>query len=286
MRIFPVCADEGGAGSVRSRGAAIAVVILGGAVLLALAGPARSGLDPLAQNIGGANTPPSAAHWLCQDHLGRDILTRHAVGTRLTLFVALAATLAAILIGAVLGLVAIASGRIAETLVFGGYDLVRAMPSILLAMTLLVALGPGILPLTLAIGIAYAPIFAHVAHAVWRRESSAGYVAAARVMAAPPLSILSRHVAPNLFGAIVTQAAIVVPRAITTESVLSFFGIGVTPGTPTWGRMIADAVRHAETAPLALAMPVAALSAITLAFALLGDRLRLGSDPLRRGMAA
>jgi ABC-type dipeptide/oligopeptide/nickel transport system permease subunit len=286
MRIFPVCADEGGAGSVRSRGAAIAVVILGGAVLLALAGPALSGLDPLAQNIGGANTPPSAAHWLGQDHLGRDIFTRLAVGTRLTLFVALAATLAAILIGAVLGLVAIASGRIAETLVFGGYDLVRAMPSILLAMTLLVALGPGILPLTLAIGIAYAPIFAHVARAVWRRESSAGYVAAARVMAAPPLSILSRHVAPNLFGAIVTQAAIVVPRAITTESVLSFFGIGVTPGTPTCGRMIADAVRHAETAPLALAMPVAALSAITLAFALLGDRLRLGSDPLRRGMAA
>jgi ABC-type dipeptide/oligopeptide/nickel transport system permease subunit len=286
MRIFPVCADGGGSDPSRSRGAAIAAVILGAAVLLALSGPALSGLDPLAQNIGGANTPPSAAHWLGRDHLGRDIFTRLAVGTRLTLFVALAATLAAILLGAALGLLAVASGRVAETLVFGGYDLVRAMPSILLAMTLLVALGPGILPLTLAIGLAYAPIFAHVARAVWRRESSAGYVAAARVMAAAPLAILVRHVAPNLFGAIVTQAAIVVPRAITTDSVLSFFGFGVTPGTPTWGRMIADAVRHAETAPLALAMPVAALAAITLAFALLGDRLRLDADPLRRGMAA
>ncbi len=263
--------------------ATAAIILLAAAAAFGLIGPAMTGLDPLAQSIAAANAPPSAAHWLGQDHLGRDIFTRLAVGTRLTLVVAVAATFAAVLLGAVLGLAAVALGRWTEWVVFGGYDLVRAMPSILLAMTLLVPLGQGIGPVTLAIGIAYAPVFAYVARAIWHRERNAGHVAAAWVMASPPLTTLVRHVAPNLAGAIITQAAIVMPRAITTESVLSFFAIGVTPGTPTWGRMIADAVRYAETAPLALAFPVLALSLATLACALLGDLLRLRTDPLRRG---
>jgi peptide/nickel transport system permease protein len=263
-----------------------AYAILGAIALLAAAGPALTGLDPLAQDIAGANAPPSAAHWLGQDHLGRDILTRLGMGARLTMLVALASTASAILFGAVLGLLATIAGRWAEWPVFGAYDLVRAMPSILLAMTLLVALGPGVPSVTLAIGIAFAPTFAYVARAAWLRESSAGYVAAAKVMGSPPLSTLARHIAPNIAGAIITQAAIVIPRAITTESVLSFFGIGVAPGTPTWGRMIADSVKYVERAPTAALVPVLALSLVTLAFALLGDRLRLRWDPLRKGVTA
>ena len=105
--------------------------------------------------------------------------------------------------------------------------------------------------------------------------------AAARVMGAPPLATLWRHVLPNIAGALVTQAAIVMPRAITTESVLSFFGLGVAPETPSWGRMISGASRFAEAAPHAVLAPVLALCLVTLGFALAGDRLRLALDPLR-----
>jgi ABC-type dipeptide/oligopeptide/nickel transport system permease subunit len=183
--------------------------------------------------------------------------------------------------GAGLGLAAEALGRWPSFLVFGAFDMVRAMPSILLALTLMVALGIGIWPLILALGVAYAPHMALVARAAWRRESSAGYVAAARVMGASPLATTWRHVLPNIGGALVTQAAIIMPRAITTESVLSFFGLGVAPATPSWGRMISGASRFAEAAPHAVLAPVAALCVVTLGFALVGDRLRLALDPLR-----
>jgi len=106
-------------------------------------------------------------------------------------------------------------------------------------------------------------------------------VAAARVMGAAPLATLVRHILPNIAGSLVTQAAIIMPRAITTESVLSFFGLGVAPDTPSWGRMISGATRFAEAAPHAVLAPVLALSLATLGFALAGDRLRLALDPLR-----
>lgn len=262
-------------------GVTVGATILGLALLFALFGPGLVPHDPLVQELAARNAPPDALHWLGRDHLGRDILARLAAGTRISLAVALGATLLALLLGAGLGLVAEALGRWPSFLVFGAFDMVRAMPSILLALTLMVALGIGIWPLILALGVAYAPHMALVARAAWRRESSAGYVAAAKVMGAPPLATIWRHVLPNIGGALVTQAAIIMPRAITTESVLSFFGLGVSPETPSWGRMISGAARFAEAAPHAVLAPVLALCVVTLGFALLGDRLRLALDPLR-----
>lgn len=268
-----------------SGGFAIGAGILGFALLLAVLGPALVPHDPLVQELAQRNAPPDALHWLGRDHLGRDVLARLAAGTQISLAVALGATLLALALGAGLGLAAEALGRWPSFLAFGAFDMLRAMPSILLAMTLMVALGVGIWPLILALGVAYAPHMALVARAAWRREGSAGYVAAARVIGATPLATLWRHVLPNIAGALVTQAAIIMPRAITTEAVLSFFGLGVSPETPSWGRMISGASRFAESAPHAVLAPVAALCVVTLGFALLGDRLRLALDPLR-GRAA
>jgi ABC-type dipeptide/oligopeptide/nickel transport system permease subunit len=264
---------------------AFGCAILGAVLLVAILGPALLPHDPLTQQIAARNAPPDAVHWLGRDHLGRDILARLLEGTRISLGVALGTTLLALLLGAGLGLAAEASGRVPAFIVFGAFDMVRALPSILLALTLMVALGTGTGPLMLALGIAYAPHLGAVARAAWRRETAAGYVAAARVLGASRLETLWRHVAPNMAGVLVTQAAIIMPRAITTESVLSFFGLGVSPETPSWGRMIAGATRFAEAAPHAVAAPVAALCLVTVGFALLGDGLRLRLDPLRRRRA-
>lgn len=262
-------------------GFSFGMAILGFALLAAIFGPSLALHDPLTQELAARNAPPDAAHWFGYDHLGRDVLARLIAGTRISLAVALGATLLAMLLGAGLGLAAEALGRWPSFLVFGVFDMVRALPSILLALTLMVALGIGIIPLIVALGVAYAPHMALVARAAWRRESATSYVAAARVMGAAPLATLWRHVLPNIAGALVTQAAIIMPRAITTESVLSFFGLGVSPETPSWGRMISGASRFAESAPHAVLAPVLALCVVTLGFALVGDRLRLALDPLR-----
>lgn len=248
---------------------------------VALAAPWLMPFDPLAQDLAARNVPPAPPHLLGRDHLGRDVLSRLILGTRLSLGVAAGATLVALVLGAGLGLAAAALGTATERAVFALFDVVRALPSVLLALALLVALGVGAGPVMLALGVAFAPLLAEVARAAWRREQAAGYVAAARVLGAPRLAVLARHVAPNIAGSLVTQAAIVLPRAITSESVLSFFGLGVSPETPTWGRMIAAAVPYIERAPHAVVAPVAALSLATLAFALAGDRLRRDLDPLR-----
>lgn len=262
-------------------GSTLGLLILALLLAIAIAGPSLATHDPLAQAIALRNAPPDAAHWLGRDHLGRDILARLVAGTRISLLAATGATALAILAGAGLGLAAEALGRWPAFVVYSAFDLVRAMPSVLLALTLMVALGAGIVPLIIALGIAYAPHMAQVARAAWRRESATGYVAAARIMGVAPLATLCRHILPNIAGSLVTQAAIIMPRAITTESVLSFFGLGVSPDTPSWGRMISGASRFAEVAPHAVLAPVLMLCIATLGFALAGDRLRLALDPLR-----
>jgi peptide/nickel transport system permease protein len=264
----------------RETGVRIGATLLGFAVLVALFGPGLVAVDPLVQDLAARNQWPSALHPLGTDSLGRDILARLVEGARVTLGVAMAATLVAVILGAGGALLALALGRIAEETVFGIVDLIRAMPSILLALTLMIALGIGTTALVAALGLAYAPFFARIARAAYLRESGMGYVDAAWTMGVGRTAILRRHILPNVAGALITQAAIVFPRAITSESVLSFFGLGAEPSMPTWGRMIADAIPFVERAPLALAFPVGALTLTTLATILLGDRLRRAVDPL------
>lgn len=258
------------------------LALLCGLALL-LAGPMLVTADPLAQLLTARNAPPSAEAWLGRDNLGRDVLARLAAGGRITLLVAAASALLALAIGAGIGLAALAAGPWASGPVFAVFDLVRAMPSVLLALSLLVALGAGFGPVVLALGLAFAPTMAFVARAAWLRERSAGYVEAAVAAGGTPLGILRRHVAPNVAGVLVTQAAIILPRCITSESVLSFLGLGVPPEVPSWGRMIAASLPFVERAPHALAAPALALAALTLWLALAGDRLRKRLDPMRAG---
>ncbi|XWN31298.1 MAG: ABC transporter permease [Devosia sp.] len=250
-------------------------------VVTAIVGPQIIGVDPLAQNLLSRNEGPSAAFALGTDHLGRDVLARLIVGARLSLWTGFLGLLAALLIGGGLGLIATMLRGPFELAFFGAVDLVRAMPGVLLALLLVVALGAGIGPVALALGITFAPFFAHVARATYRREHAMTYVTAARTFGASERWILSFHILPNISGAFVTMAAIILPRCIVTESVLSFLGLGVEPDTPTWGRMIAQAARFLERNPTAVLAPVLALSLFTLCLTLIGDRLRARFDPRR-----
>ncbi|RYF60840.1 MAG: ABC transporter permease [Comamonadaceae bacterium] len=256
------------------------------ALVLAAVGPLLLAQDPYAQNLLSRNLAPSATHWLGTDNFGRDVFSRIIAGTRLTLEVALLSGAIALAGGAGLGLLGCAIGGVARSLVYLVFDMIRTLPPILLSLALMVALGVGTSSVILAVGISFMPLFGYVARAAYEREMAAGYVRAARVMGIAPTLIAWRHVLPNIAGTLLTQLAIVVPRAIVTESVLSFFGLGVAPDVPTWGRIIATAVPYAEQAPGALLFPVFALSLTSLALSIVGHRLRRRFDPLARPFGA
>src|SRR3546814_1978838 len=196
------------------------------------------------------------------------------MGARTTLAVGFGGVLIAFLLGAGIGTGALALGRLSETMVFGAIDLVRAMPGMLLALLLIVALGSGIAPVTIALGVSFAPLFAHVARAAYRREMAQDYVRAARVFGGGRLHILFRHVLPNIAGGLGTPAAIGLPRCVVSESVLSFLGLSSSPAAPTWGRMISDSSRFLASAPPAPLTPRQALIALT-------DNLSLAAALLR-----
>ncbi|QIB36154.1 ABC transporter permease [Ancylobacter pratisalsi] len=227
------------------------------------------------------NQPPGPVHWLGTDHMGRDVFSRLVMGARTTLEVGFGGALVAFVLGGGLGLVALSFGRWAERGMFAAIDLVRALPDVLLALLLIVALGAGAGPVVIALGIAFAPFFAYVARAIFHREAAKDYVAAARLFGGGRLHVLRLHLAPNLAGGLVTQAAILLPRCVVTESVLSFLGLGSSPDEPTWGRMVADASHYIEISPHAILAPVLAIILLTLSLSILGEAVRRALDPLR-----
>ena len=249
-------------------------------VLAAVIGPLLLSQDPYAQDLLARNQAPSAEHWLGTDNFGRDILARIIAGTRSTLIVAFLSGAIALAGGAGLGLAACSAGGLVRAMVYMAFDMIRTLPAILLSLAMMVALGVGTQSVILAVGISFMPLFGYVSRAAYEHEINAGYVRAARVLGVPGPTILWRHIFPNIAGTLLTQLAIVVPRAIVIESVLSFFGLGVAPDVPTWGRIIAIAVPYAEQAPASLLFPVLALALTSLSLSLVGSQLRRRFDPL------
>jgi peptide/nickel transport system permease protein len=282
-----VSAQESGPGRAPSRrrrwpiGLVLSCAIVLLVVAAGLAAPWLTENSPLDQDLLQINKGPSADFPVGTDHLGRDVFARLVYGARSTLGISVAGTAIAFAIGAGLGLLALTFGRWPAAVLFTLIDLVRALPGTLLALLLIVGLGSGPGPLILALGISFAPLVAYVTRATYRREAARDYVQAAASFCGGRLHILKRHILPNIAGALVTQAAIILPRCIVTESVLSFLGVGSSPDAPTWGRMIADSSRFVERAPHAILVPLVALVLLTLSLSTIGNHLRRHLDPVR-----
>lgn len=251
------------------------------ALVVCVAGPWLVTHDP---NMFSSNTnlPPGPEHWLGTDDLGQDVYSRLILGTRLSMMYGTIAALVALVLGAGITLLAMALGRAAETVVYAIVDLIRALPGILFALICIVAFEPGIAAVIIALGVSFAPSFALITRASYQQQMAQPYTAAAKVLGAGRLRVAAVHVLPNLAGALITQFFMVLPRSIVAESVLSFLGLGVSPETPTWGRMIATATPSLESAPHAALAPTLALSAVTFALAMIGNAVRQYLDPSRR----
>jgi len=224
--------------------------------------------------------PPSAAHWLGTDHFGRDILSMLMVGARVSIAVALVAVGIGMGLGVPLGLAAAAlQGSWLDELIMRGNDLIFAFPSLVIAILITAAMGPGAVNAIIAIGIFNIPVFARLtrgaALSLWQRD----FIKAARVAgkSAPRISV--EHILPNVTNLLIVQGTIQFSLGILAEAGLSYVGLGAQPPLPSWGRMLADAQTMVTLAPHVALMPGLAIVLTVLGLNLLGDGLRDHLDP-------
>jgi oligopeptide transport system permease protein len=268
----------------RDRAAVAAAVLLAFLALASLTGPVL--LDYREDEIDWSHmaAPPLAApgHWLGTDRLGRDLLVRTLHGLRVSLSIALAATLVALVIGVAWGAVAgYLRGR-ADAFMMRFVDVLYALPQVFFVIILTVVFGRGPLTLLVAIGafgwLTMARIVRGQALALRERE----FVEAAVVGGSATPRIVMRHIVPNLLGPVIVYATLTVPQVILVESFLSFLGIGIQEPLASLGNLIADGAAEMETAPWMLAVPAGCLALLVFAFNFLGDGLRDALDPRDR----
>jgi len=251
-------------------------------ITASVAAPLLTPYDPLQMSPQEQFLPPSPAHPAGTDLFGRDVATRLLYGGRLTLGIGIVVVLIAALPGTILGLLAGYYGRWTDRLIGWFVDVILAFPSILLALTIIAALGPGVANVVVAVGIAGIPHYTRLVRGQVLSARRTPYVRAAVTVGCRDSRILLRHILPNLFGSIVILATLDVGWAILNASALSFLGLGVQPPAPEWGSMLNEGRGYLRDAPWLTMAPGLAIALTVLAINLLGDALRDALDPRSR----
>jgi peptide/nickel transport system permease protein len=256
-------------------GALLVALLLGTAALSFFWTP----YSPTDLDIPNRLQPPSAAHWLGTDSLGRDVASMLIAGARNSIAVGVVAVGIGLAFGVALGLVAAARKGWLDELVMRFADFTFAFPALLTAIMLTAIYGPGLVTSVVAIGIFNVPVFARVtraaANAVWSRE----FVLAARACGKGALRITLEHVLPNIASILIVQATIQFATAILAEAALSYLGLGTQPPTPSWGRMLNEAQAQMYRSWLLPIWPGLATVLAVLGLNLMGDGLRDLFDP-------
>src|SRR5690606_6626262 len=232
-----------------------------------------------AQNLRARLRPPSAEHWFGTDEFGRDILSRVIFGARISLFTGLVPVFTASVVGTLVGLVAgFYRGRV-DAVLMRLMDVLLAFPSLLLALAVVGALGPGLRNAVIAVAVVGVPGYARIVRSVVIAAREEEYVQAARALGAGDGRLLLRELLPAAFGALSVQATLGIGFAILSMAGLSFLGLGVQPPTSDWGEMLSRGRRFLPDSGWLLLYPGAAISLTVLAFNLLGDGLRDARAP-------
>lgn len=223
-------------------------------------------------------TGPAMSHLFGTDQFGRDLLSRVMYGARMSLTVALAATSVGTIVGVLIGAGAGYVGGWVDELAMRAMDIILAFPQIVLAIAVASLLGPSLVNVIWIIGLLIVPQFARVTRGSVIAVMNLEYVTAARTVGQSELSILLRHVFPNVLGPLVVLASLNIPNAIITEAALSFLGVGVQLPTPSWGNLLSGGNSYLLQAPWLTLFPGIAITVAVLSFNLLGDGLRDAID--------
>lgn len=266
----------------RNRLAMLGLAIVGLLVAAAALAPWLAPYPPDLADLAARLRPPSAAHWLGTDEMGRDILSRLLHGARLTLWIVAVVAITAAPAGLVIGTVAGQAGGWLDIVLMRLTDVFLAFPKLILALAFVAALGPGIENAVLAIALTSWPPYARVARAEALTLRHADYIAAARLYGASPARLVLGHVVPMCLPSVVVRVSLDMAGMILAAAGLGFLGLGAQPPMPEWGAMVSAGRRFILEQWWVAAMPGLAIFTVSLGFNLLGDGLRDVLDPRGR----
>jgi len=250
--------------SVRHWSVVLAGAVLTVVVLWALAPGWFTSANPIAIGATQRLQPPSAAHWFGTDALGRDQFARVVYGSRASLLGSAVAVLVGVLVGSVFGSIAGWFGRWVDAALMRLIDVLLSIPGFLLAITIVVVLGYGILQAAVAVGITSSATFARLIRAEVLRARTSQYVEAAVAGGARSSTILLRHVVPNSLGPTLSLVTIQFGTAIIWIASLSFLGLGAQPPSPEWGRLVSDGRDFLASYPFLVLYPALVIVAVVL----------------------
>ena len=282
-------------GNLRRNPSAIAgMLVIGLLILIALAAPLVATHDPILSMIGQpgetgrlqAKAPcipllgcEDAVHYMGLDLNARDLYSRVVFGTRTSLSVGIITISLSIVSGTLLGLVAGYAGGRTEDVIMRLMDVVMAFPALLLAISIVTILGPGLTNALLGITITFIPQYARLMRASVLSLKEQEFVTAEQAVGAGPLRIVFAHILPNAVTPIIVQGTLGIGTAILDAAALSFLGLGAQPPTPEWGQILSESRNYVFTSPHLVFFPGIAIMVTVLGFNLLGDGMRDALDP-------
>ncbi|QDC02623.1 ABC transporter permease subunit [Mesorhizobium sp. 8] len=268
-----------------NKGAVIGLWFVLALIIVAVLAPLIAPHEPYQQYRDAVLVPPvwqDGGRWeflLGTDAVGRDILSRLLFGARYSLFIGIVVTAIALVAGILIGVVAGYFRGWVDTVIMRLMDIILAFPSLLLALTLVAVLGPGLDNAMIAIALVYQPHFVRLTRAAVMSEKTRDYVVAARVAGAGPLRLMFRTILPNCMAPLIVQATLSFSNAILDAAALGFLGMGAQPPTPEWGTMLAEAREFILRAWWVVTLPGLAILITVLAINVMGDGLRDALDP-------
>jgi len=262
----------------RNRLAVFGLVVMVVLILLALLTPWVAPYAYDAQDLDLGATPPSAAHWLGTDVLGRDLLTQILYGGRISLAVGFVATAVALLIGVTWGAIAGYAGGKVDAMMMRLVDILYALPFMIFIVLLMVVFGRNVLLLFLAIGAVEWLTMARIMRGQVQSLRQQEFVEAAISIGLPTTTIIRRHLVPNALGPIIVYTTLTIPQVMLLEAFLSFLGLGIQPPQTSWGLLISYGAETMEEYPWLLIFPGAALTLTLFSLNFLGDGLRDALD--------
>ncbi|CAM3183895.1 ABC transporter permease [Nocardioides dubius] len=254
--------------------AALSFVYLALIVLAAIFAPVLASHDPNAQQLMLRLQPWGGDHLFGTDDYGRDVFSRLVYGTRVTLQASAVAVGVSVLIGVPTGLLAGYRKGLVDAVLSRIFDGLMSIPGLILALTIVAVLGPGLTNAMAAVGLIFAPQFFRVTRAATQEVMGETYIESSISIGCKPTRVVLKHVMPNVVPAILVQISVALGVAVSAEASLSFLGLGVEAPTASWGSMLSTSAQTMTIAPNMVWLPGLMIFSVVLAFTLLGEGMR------------